>query len=81
MFYKLNADCTAWEPLKVEDFKGMCWFLNGPVSSSFLFEQEWSDEVCREVEGNWYDSGRLHDARITARKFLLDLSETDTRVR
>ncbi|KAM7475639.1 hypothetical protein LguiB_022882 [Lonicera macranthoides] len=78
LFYKLNADWTAWEPLKVKDLKGKCWFLNGPVCSSFLFEQEWRDEVCRELEGNWYDSGHLHDARMMARKFLLELSETDS---
>ena len=82
VFYKLNANCGVWEPLEEEDLKDKyCWFVSCPGYTSFLLKQNWSDEVCRGLEGNGYNSAvkvHLHDAKMTARKFLLDLTEDDS---
>lgn len=78
----MNANCWAWEPLKEEDLKDKCcWFVSCPGYTSFLLKQNWSDEVCRGLEGNGYNSAvkvHLHDAKMMPRKFLLDLTEDES---
>ncbi|KAM7471423.1 hypothetical protein LguiA_009606 [Lonicera macranthoides] len=82
VFYKLNANCWAWEPLQEEDLKDKyCWFVSCPGYTSFVLKQNWSDEVCRRLEGNGYNSAvkvHLHDAKMMVRKFQSDLTEDES---